>query len=527
MQGLTEESDAPQPVLRLRGITKRFGAVTANDGIDLDLHAGRILALLGENGAGKTTLMNILFGHYAADEGSVEVAGPDGGLQPLRPGAPEAALAAGIGMVHQHFTLADNLTVLDNIVLGTERLWLPFQRRRAAQAKLRDLMARAGLQVPLDANVGSLSVGERQRVEILKALYRDARILILDEPTAVLTPGEADRLFDTLRQLAAAGLAIVFISHKLAEVMALTERVVVLRGGRAVASFRTAETSREALAECMVGRPVQAVERPPLEPGQVLLRIAGADVPGRHGRPGLDGADLEIRGREIVGIAGVSGNGQGALSDLLCGLARPTAGTVALFDRPAPLSDPAAMVAAGVGRIPEDRHHDGTVGDMAVWENAALETVRQPPVGRHGLLDRAAGRRHAIDLIARYNVRCPGPDAPIRLLSGGNMQKLILGRVLERQPRLIVANQPTRGLDIGAVTEVHRRLLEARAGGAGILLISEDLDELLALADRIAVLYHGRLSEALPADGLDVRTLGLMMAGQRPDHAAPEPRHAP
>ncbi|MDX1605967.1 MAG: ABC transporter ATP-binding protein [Candidatus Competibacterales bacterium] len=500
------------PVLRLRGVTKHFGALTANDRIDLDLYRGEILALLGENGAGKTTLMSILFGHYTADAGTVEVAG-ESGLESLRPGSPQAALAAGIGMVHQHFTLADNLTVLDNIVLGSEPLWWPFSRRRAARRRLAPLMAEVGLSVPLEARVATLSVGERQRVELLKALYRDARVLILDEPTAVLTPQETERLFATLRQLAGRGLAVVFISHKLAEVTALSARVVVLRGGRVVAERRTEGTDRHELAELMVGRELQPTVRPPLVPGEAVLELAGVGVRGAHGRWLLEDVGLCVHRHEIIGIAGVSGNGQTALAGLLAGRHRPETGNARLLGRPVERADPAARVRAGVGRIPEDRHRDGLIGDLTVWENLLLEDVRRRRWHRFGLIRRAAARDHARRLIAEYDVRCPGPDARTRLLSGGNLQKLILARVLEREPDLILADQPTRGLDVGAVEAVHRRLLEARQRGAGIVLISEDLDELLALADRVAVLYRGRLSPALPVEQVTVRGLGLMMAG--------------
>lgn len=504
-----------EPVLRLSGITKRFGDLIANDAIDLVLHRGEVLALLGENGAGKTTLMNILFGHYVAEEGDIQVADPTGGtLVPLPPGTPKAALAAGIGMVHQHFTLADNLSAFDNIVLGTEPLWRPRQHLRQARARLAGLMADSGLDVDLDARIAALSVGERQRVEILKALYRDARILILDEPTAVLTPQEADRLFETLRRLADQGLAVVFISHKLHEVLAISERVVVLRGGKAVAETATAGTDREHLAELMVGRPIPPTVREPLSPGAPVLALAGVDVAGEHGRTSLRGVDLAVRQHEIVGIAGVSGNGQAALSALLSGLVRPSAGEMRLNGQPVAGATPAGMVRAGIGRIPEDRHHDGVVGDLAVWENLMLEDYGQPAFQRFGLVRRAAARRRAEEVIAAYGVKCSGPEAVTRLLSGGNMQKLILGRVLGRDPRFILANQPTRGLDVGAVTYVHQQLLSARANGAAILLISEDLDEVLTLSDRIAVLYRGRLSAPMPTEEVTLRGLGLMMAGQ-------------
>lgn len=505
---------ARSPVLRLSGITKRFGNLLANDGIDLELASGEIVALLGENGAGKTTLMNIIFGHYTADAGKVEVAGPEGTLRALPPGQPDAALAAGIGMVHQHFTLADNLTAFENLVLGTEPLWRPWQNLREARRRAGKLMNDSGLHVDLATPIAKLSVGERQRVEILKALYRGARILILDEPTAVLTPQETERLFDTLRRLAARGLAIVFISHKLHEVLGISERVAILRAGRIVADVPTAKTNREFLAETMVGRAIPEPVREPQAPGAPVLRLRKVAVEAEPGRTPLRNVDLTLRAHEILGIAGVSGNGQTAFANLISGLARHHQGEVELFGRPLSNSSPARMVRQGVGRIPEDRHREGIVGEMAVWETVMLEDYYRAPYQRFGLLQRDAARQRAEAVIRNYEVRCPGPDAVTRLLSGGNIQKLILGRVLDREPGLILANQPTRGLDIGAVTYVHEQLLAARKRGAGIILISEDLDELLTLSDRIAVLYRGRLSDPQPVEEVTIRGLGLMMAGQ-------------
>jgi general nucleoside transport system ATP-binding protein len=507
-------------VLRLRGITKRFGDLVANDAIDLDLARGEILALLGENGAGKTTLMNILFGHYVADAGEAFVANAAGELAPLRSGSPHMSLLAGIGMVHQHFTLAENLSALDNIVLGTDSLFRPWRQQRGARRKLAALMDRAGLHVNLDATVATLSVGERQRIEILKALYRDARILILDEPTAVLTPQESENLFKTLRRLASDGLSVVFISHKLAEVMAISDRVMVLRGGRMVADTLTAGTDGPRLAEVMVGRPIPPTVRQPLAPGETVLNLTEVHVPGAHNRPALTDANLRVRRLEIIGIAGVSGNGQVALSNLICGLAAHDHGHFEIFGRPAVVGSPARMVSAGVGRIPEDRLHDGIVGSMAVWENLLLEDYNSARFATARFLRRGAARANARQIIDAFDVRCPGPEAPTRLLSGGNIQKLILGRVLNRHPDLILANQPTRGLDIGAVTYVHQRLLEARGAGAGIVLISEDLDELLTVSDRIAVLYRGHLSPTMATEDVTIRRLGLMMAGQTPEDGA-------
>jgi simple sugar transport system ATP-binding protein len=492
-------------VLRLAAIGKRFGALIANDAIDLELRRGEILALLGENGAGKTTLMNILFGHYVADEGTIEVMGAEG-LSPLAPGSPHAALDAGIGMVHQHFALAESLTVLENVVLGTRPLHALSLNARAAREKLVALVHESGLDVPPDRRVSRLSVGEKQRLELLKVLYRGARILVLDEPTAVLTPQEVDGLFAVLRRLTANGISIIFISHKLNEVLAIADRIAVLRAGRKVADRPAAGADRASLAALMVGHEVAQSRRTPRQPGAPLLTLSNVTVTDPHGRAGLAAASLTAHAGEIVGIAGVSGNGQGALAGVIAGTVAPADGAVTL-DGAALGATPRAAIAAGIGRIPEDRHHEGIVGALSIAENLALETLRG------GFLDFATMRARAETAIRDYDVRCPGPDAPIRLLSGGNIQKVILARVLERAPRVVLANQPTRGLDVGATAEVHRRLLEARERGVAIVLISEDLDELLALSDRIAVIAHGRLSPALAVGSVSRERLGLMMAG--------------
>ena len=497
------------PVLRLSGVTKRFGPLVANDAISFDLQRGEVVALLGENGAGKTTLMNILFGHYVADEGSVEAFG-----QALRPGDPRAAIDAGIGMVHQHFTLADNMTVLENIALGTQSFWKPRFDRNLARARIDELAASFGLAVDPDASIASLSVGERQRVEILKALYREARVLILDEPTAVLTPDETDALFNTLKLLVGEGLSIIFISHKLNEVMAVSDRVLVLRSGRLAGERVTASTTRHELAALMVGQEVTPPPVPPVIVGPALLVIQNVSTPRHANATPLDNATLTLHSGEITGLAGVSGNGQAALAGLLSGTEAPLSGSYEVQGQPVGKGwSPAAALAAGIARIPEDRHAVGTIGDMSVTENVIAERYRTARFSRNGFLDWAAARKFAEEIIADYDVKCPSPEARIRLLSGGNMQKLILGRALDPEPVIILANQPTRGLDVGAVGYVHGKLLEARSRGAAILLISEDLEEILALSDRILVISKGHLSAPSARGERSVRELGALMAG--------------
>jgi general nucleoside transport system ATP-binding protein len=508
LQTHRSEARSRPSVLQLKNISKRFGSLLANDNISLDLHQGEVLALLGENGAGKTTLMNILFGHYLADQGAIEVFG-----KPLKMNSPRAAINAGVGMVHQHFALADNLSALDNITLGTEPLWQPWRDRQIARQRLSTLSATFGLVVNPDAKVGDLSVGEQQRVEILKALYRNVQILILDEPTAVLTPQETDALFATLHKLTMAGLSVVFISHKLQEVMAVSDRVVVLRAGRVVADLPTAETTPDQLAKQMVGRPLPQTIRQPMAAGDPVLELMDVTVK-TGGRVLIEAIDLTVCQHEIVGIAGVSGNGQTALFDLISGLTAPSSGQLRLHDQPVGAIDPAAMVAAGVARIPEDRHRTGLIPDMSIWENLILEQHQDHAFSQAGFLNLAAAEHYAIDIIEAFDVRCPSPAATVRLLSGGNMQKLILGRVLSRSPRLILASQPTRGLDLGAVTYVHQQLLDARSRGAGVLLISEDLEELLTLCDRLHVLYKGKLSDPVAAEQVSMREIGLMMLGK-------------
>ncbi len=496
------------PVLKISNITKRFGKLLANDNISLELQSGEILALLGENGAGKSTLVSILFGHYTADAGQIEAFG-----QKLPPGHPKAALEAGIGMVHQHFTLADNLSVLDNVMMGSEPLWQPFSRRTAAKARLLTVAQRFGLAVSPDAKVGSLSVGERQRVEILKALYRGARILILDEPTAVLTPQESEALFDTLGHMVAEGLSIIFISHKLNEVLRVSNRVAVLRGGKLVAEAPAAGTTQGQLAQWMVGHAVAAVQRHPAAAiGHAVCTLKGVSALGA-GHDKLDKVTLTLHAGEIVAIAGVSGNGQLALADLLCGTRSSSHGSIEFLGQPLKAS-PAWLVARGVARIPEDRHAVGVVGDLSLWENAVSERLRSPVFSKALWVKRRAAQAHASRIVQDFDVRGGGLQSPARALSGGNMQKLILGRALVGlAPKLIIAHQPTWGLDIGAVAYVQQQLIAARDAGAAVLVISDDLDEVMAMGDRVAVMHAGQLTDALPLKDWTREAIGLAMAG--------------
>ncbi len=516
-------------MLRLSRISKRFGALQANDEISLQLAPGEVLALLGENGAGKSTLVSILFGHYVADAGSIEIDG-----KRLPPGEPRAALAAGIGMVHQHFSLADNLSVLDNVMVGQQALSGWNSDQAGFRARLRAAAYDYGLAVNPDALVRDLSVGERQRVEILKALLRGARYLILDEPTAVLTPGEVEQLFATLKRFVSKGLAVIFISHKLPEVLAVSQRIMVLRAGRVVAELPTADASVDGLARAMIGRslaPAQAgvdtdqtqaikpMADSPTQGSKLALRVYQLSL-SQARRGVLNKLDFEVRRGEIFAIAGVAGNGQQLLADLLCGTLAANRGTIEVFGRPM-IAKPTAWIAAGVARIPEDRVSLGVIGEASLDENAILNDYRNPRYCRWpGLasllrvLDRRAMNQRARTISTEYDVRHSGFNRPIKNLSGGNIQKFILGRELADAPKLVIANQPTWGLDVGAVQYVHQQLRRAQARDAAIVLISEDLDEIFALADRIAVLYRGKMITARPTASWSVSQIGLAMAGQ-------------
>jgi ABC-type uncharacterized transport system ATPase subunit len=494
--------------IRMEGISKRFPGVVANRRIDFSVRRGEIHALLGENGAGKTTLMKILNGLYQPDEGQIWI---DGQRVSVR--SPRDAIVLGIGMVHQHFMLVESHTVAENVILGldTPRFSLHLGQ---VEKDVAGLAEHYHLQVDPRARIWQLSVGEQQRVEILKALYRGARILILDEPTAVLTPQEAEELFKTLRSMVSEGHTVVFISHKLAEVMSVADRITVLRRGEVVDTVFASQTSKEDLARMMVGREVLfPVGRRESEPGDVVLEIDGLTAQGDKGLEALSDVSLTIRSGEILGIAGVAGNGQRELAEAIVGLRSVTRGRISVAGADVTNRPPREVMDRGVGYIPEDRMGSGLVVNLSVAENLILKCYREPPICRGFVLDGDAISAHAEELVRAYDVMTAGIDTRTRLLSGGNLQKLILARELSSRPSLMVAMHPTRGLDVGATEAVRRLLLEQRDSGAGILLISEDLHELLSMSDRIAVLYEGRVVGVVESEVARVEELGLMMAG--------------
>ncbi len=496
----------------MHGITKRFPGVVANESVHFEVRAGEVHALLGENGAGKTTLSNILTGLYRPDEGEIELYG-----EPVHFHSPRDALDAGICMVHQHFRLVEPFSVAENVVLGDHR----GEGRRffvhppAIERRVTELGEKYGVAVDPSARIWQLSIGEQQRVEILKALYREARILIMDEPTAVLTPQEADALFTTLRSMAAEGRTVIFISHKLHEVKAVADRVTVLRGGRTVATVDATEATLRSLAALMVGREVDASQRtvPEHTPGDVALDVAGVSAAGDRGGDALRDVSLRVRAGEILGIAGVAGNGQRELAETISGMRSPSAGSVKVAGRPLRGGDPRSAIGAGVAHVPEDRLGTGLAPSLSITRNAVLKTYRKPPVSRGPLLRLRRMAEIARSLIARYDVKTPGPDTPARNLSGGNLQKLVLGREFQGKPVVLVAAQPTRGLDVGAIETVHAFLRGAAADGVAVLVISEDLDEILALADRVAVMYEGSVVAELDASAATPDELGFLMAG--------------
>jgi simple sugar transport system ATP-binding protein len=508
------------PILQVQRLTKRFPGVLANDRIDFDLAPQEIHALLGENGAGKSTLMNVIYGLYRPDEGQILIDG-----QPVQIRDPNHALALGIGMVHQHFMLVPVMTVTENLMLGHEETnGLSFlgrlanlDRKRVAQ-EVRRLAERYGLLVDPDALVSDLSVGEAQRVEILKALYRGAKILILDEPTAVLTPQEIDDLFRVMRSLVAQGKSIIFITHKLQEVMTIADRITVLRGGRLVGATTPSATSKTELASMMVGRDVLLnVHKRPAQPGKTVLETHDLEVIDRRGQHVVQGVSLSVCAGEILGIAGVQGNGQTELVEALTGLMKISAGTVLLNGREIQHAHPRTITEIGVAHVPEDRQKHGLVLTFPIQDNLVLQTYYRPPFATGINQNLKAILTNARDLALQFDIRTPSVSVPAKNLSGGNQQKVIVARELSRPISLLIINQPTRGLDVGSIEYIHRRIIEARDSGVAVLLVSAELDEIMSLSDRIAVMYSGRVVAALDAAAADRSTLGLLMAGAHID----------
>ncbi|MDG5759714.1 ABC transporter ATP-binding protein [Natronococcus sp. A-GB1] len=501
--------------VHLDGITKRFPGVVANDDVDLRVERGSVHALLGENGAGKTTLMNVLYGLYEPTEGRVLVDGTERSFD-----RPRDAIDAGVGMIHQHFMLVETMTVAENIALGNEpRKWggLAVDRGRIDR-EVRDLCDRYGFDVDLSATVAELSVGARQRVEILKALYRGADVLIFDEPTAVLTPQEVEDLYGVFEELTERGKTIVFITHKLGEAMHAADGVTVLRDGRAVASVEPAETTREELAELMVGREVLLeADSDPVETGDPVLSAANVTVEDDRGVEAVSGIDLEVRAGEVFGIAGVDGNGQSELIEAITGLRTPDGGTVRFDGEDVTDWSRRRRIEGGMAHVPEDRHEQGLVMPFDLVENAVLGSQRSARFARSGRIDWADVRDHAEDVIGTYDVRPPDADAHAESLSGGNQQKFVVGRELERDPELAVATHPTRGVDIGSTEFIHERLLDLRREGKAVLVVSSNLDEVQALSDRLAVIYEGEFVAVTDPDDVTEEELGLLMAGERPD----------
>ena len=507
-------------ILEMRGITKRFPGVLANDHIDFDIKDGEVHALLGENGAGKTTLMNILYGLYRPDEGEIRVRGKRVVLR-----SPKDAINLGIGMVHQHFMLVDPLTVTENVVLGLKSSKEPFLDLDRAEKRISELSKKYGLKVDPKAKIEQLSVGERQRVEIIKALYRGVQVLILDEPTSVLTPPEVKELMTIIRRMAKEGLAIIpFITHKLPEVMAISDRVTVLRRGKVMARIGTKRTNERELAKKMVGREViLRIKRRRIKMGEVMLEVKNLGALSDKGLPALKNVSFSIREGEILGIAGVAGNGQRELAEVLTGLRKATGGKVYVRGKEITNKSPGKFIDQGVGHIPEDRLGMGLVMDFSIAENIILETHSKSPFVHRGFmpfdrkwfLNKDEIGKHAERLISEYSIVTPSKDTPARTLSGGNLQRLILARELSRNPKLLIANQLTRGLDVGGTEFIRSNLMEQRGKGTAILLISEDLDEIMSMSDRIAVMYEGEIVGIIPAAKAKIKEIGLMMAGAK------------
>jgi ABC-type uncharacterized transport system ATPase subunit len=507
---MTRAEDQPQNyAVELRAISKRFGNVLANDSLSISIKPASIHAIVGENGAGKSTAVKILYGFYTADSGEILVDG-----QPRSIKSPRDAIKLGIGMVHQHFMLVDVLTVTENIILGQEPIaGLAIDYRRARQ-QVTELSGRYGLKIDPDQVAGTLSVGQQQRVEILKALYRGARILILDEPTAVLTPQEVEELFLILRALSQQGKTIVLITHKLAEVLALSDTITVMRDGRVAGSLPTTEATPELLARMMVGRDVLLrAEKAPANPRETVLSVRGLGLKDKAGKDIISDVSFEIRAGEVLAIAGVEGNGQTELVETLAGLRHPSSGEILINGRPVAGIGPYELRRLGVAHIPEDRHRRGLLLSFSVADNSILGVHRDPPISGRVLLNERFIEKRAGDLVRQYDVRPPDISLPIRALSGGNQQKLIVAREFDIKPKLLLVAQPTRGVDIGATEFIHKKLIKLRDNGGAILLVSAELDEVLSLGDRVIVIYEGRIVGEVDPNLVTQEAVGLMMTG--------------
>jgi simple sugar transport system ATP-binding protein len=497
------------PILKARDITKTFPGVIANENVSFALQEGEVLAFLGENGAGKSTLMNVLYGLYSQDSGEIFVRGERATIQ-----EPRHAIDLGIGMVHQHFQLISTLTVAENVMLGAEVTRYSFLDYERIADEIRKLSKQYNLAVEPEALVGDLPVGVQQRVEIIKTLYRRADIVILDEPTAVLTPQEIERLFEIIRSLVQEGKSVIFISHKLKEVLTVADRIIVLRDGRVVGETTPAETDQLQLAEMMVGREViLTVDKDPALPQNVVLKVQNLHAQDDRRQETLNGVSFEVRAGEILGVAGVQGNGQTELVEVLTGLRSATQGQVSIQGVKVTNAPPRAITEMGTAHIPEDRHKDGLVLTAPICDNLILCSYYQPPFARGAVMQEQAIVENAEARVSEFDVRTPSVFLPAESLSGGNQQKVIVARELSRPTRLLIAAQPTRGLDVGSIEFIHRRLVEKRDEGAAVLLVSAELDEILALSDRIAVMYEGRIVATLPAQEADRVRLGLLMAG--------------
>jgi general nucleoside transport system ATP-binding protein len=503
------EGPITAPALEMRGITKRYPGVVANNGINLKVRPGEIHALLGENGAGKTTLMNVLYGLATPDEGEILLDGA-----PVTIAGPSDAIDRGINMVHQHFMLVPVLTVAENILLGEETMANRiFLDRREAKRRIIELGRRFGFEIDPEVKVSSLSVGWQQRVEILKALYRNARILVLDEPTAVLTPQETEEIFVVLRRLASEGHSIVFISHKLYEVLEIADRITVIRRGRVVGERVPAETDEDDLAELMVGREVQlVVDRGESHPAGPMLTIHGLEASDDRGQPMVKGVELEVRAGEIFGIAGVAGNGQDELVESIIGLRKPTAGSVMLDGKDVTGRSPRQMNEAQVAYVPADRHRFGLILSFPLADNLILTSYYRPPYARGLLRNQDAIQKDARSAIGRFDIRTPSPNVRAGTLSGGNQQKAVVAREFDRELKLLILDQPTRGLDVGSIEFIHRQVIAKRDAGSAVLLVSAELDEVLELFDRIGVMYEGRIVAVVDGPTADKNAVGLLMA---------------